>query len=135
MTGKPAGDDLTEGKRTVLVALALQGSRSPADAKTLDEALGQPLTGHEVAELQRIIERSGAHAEVERRIEELTGQSLSAIDGRTGHRGGPADAARPRGRRHPAGRLTARGVPERGAPGQCLIGSSSRSSGGPSPGG
>src|SRR6476469_5412078 len=43
VTGKPAGDDLTEGKRTVLVALALQGSGA-VDAKTLDEALGQPLT-------------------------------------------------------------------------------------------
>jgi geranylgeranyl diphosphate synthase type I len=79
VTGKPAGDDLSEGKRTVLVALALQGS-SAADATTLDESLGQPLTGREVAELQRIIERSGAHAEVERRIEELTGQSLSSIE-------------------------------------------------------
>src|SRR4051812_17113256 len=69
VTGKPAGDDLSEGKRTVLVALALEGS-SPADAKALDGSLGHPLTGHEVAELQRIIERSGAHAEVERRIEE-----------------------------------------------------------------
>jgi len=79
ITGKPAGDDLSEGKRTVLVALALAGS-SPTDAKTLDEGLGQPLSGHEVAELQRIIERSGAHAEVERRIEELTTESLAAVD-------------------------------------------------------
>ena len=80
VTGKPAGDDLTEGKRTVLVALALQ-RLSPQDAKTLDEGLGRPLTGHEVAELQRVIERSGAHAEVERRIEELTGQCLAALAG------------------------------------------------------
>ena len=79
VTGKPAGDDLSEGKRTVLVALALEGS-TPADAKALDGSLGHPLTGHEVAELQRIIERSGAHAEVERRIEELTRESLASID-------------------------------------------------------
>ena len=38
-TGKPAGDDLTEGKRTVLVALALDGL-SPADARHLDASLG-----------------------------------------------------------------------------------------------
>jgi geranylgeranyl diphosphate synthase type I len=63
----------------VLVALALEGS-NPADANTLDEGLGRPLSGHEVAELQRIIERSGAHGEVERRIEELTKASLAAID-------------------------------------------------------
>src|SRR5690606_26034035 len=35
-TGKPAGDDLVEGKRTVLVALALAHA-SPADAATLDQ--------------------------------------------------------------------------------------------------
>jgi geranylgeranyl diphosphate synthase type I len=79
VTGKPAGDDLSEGKRTVLVALALAGL-PPQDAKTLDDGLGRPLTGHEVAELQRIIERSGAHGEVERRIEQLTGRSLAAVD-------------------------------------------------------
>jgi geranylgeranyl diphosphate synthase, type I len=79
ITGKPAGDDLSEGKRTVLVALAL-AALPDKDAKLLDEALGSPLDGREVAELQRMIEKSGAHAEVERRIEELTGQSLEAID-------------------------------------------------------
>jgi geranylgeranyl diphosphate synthase type I len=78
VTGKPAGDDLSEGKRTVLVALALAGLPGP-EAKLLDEALGQPLTGREVAELQRLIERSGAHAEVERRIDVLTAQSLTAV--------------------------------------------------------
>jgi geranylgeranyl diphosphate synthase type I len=79
VTGKPAGDDLTEGKRTVLVALALQ--RAPAaDAKLLDDALGSPLTGAEVEDLRRIISASGADAEVERRIEELTMTSLRALD-------------------------------------------------------
>jgi geranylgeranyl diphosphate synthase type I len=79
VTGKPAGDDLTEGKRTVLVALALETS-PPADAKRLDAALGTSLSEQEVAELRGIIERSGAHAEVERRIDVLTGQSLAALD-------------------------------------------------------
>lgn len=79
VTGKPAGDDLSEGKRTVLVALALAGA-SPEDAKALDEGLGRPLDGREVAELQRIIERSGAHAEVEQRIEDLTAECLRALE-------------------------------------------------------
>ena len=79
VTGKPAGDDLSEGKRTVLVALALQGS-SDDDARRLDAALGRPLDGREVAELQRLIERSGAHAEVESRIEKLTAESLAAVE-------------------------------------------------------
>jgi len=79
VTGKPAGDDLTEGKRTVLVALALQGA-APADARRLDEALGTPLGTEEVADLRRIIDASGAHADVERRIEALTGRALAALD-------------------------------------------------------
>ena len=79
LTGKPAGDDLSEGKRTVLVALALRAS-SPADARRLDEALGTPLDAGQVAELQRVIERSGAVAEVERRIEELTARALRALE-------------------------------------------------------
>ena len=74
-TGKPAGDDLTEGKRTVLVALALEHA-DPADAKQLDDALGRSLSPDEVAQLRRIIDRSGAHAEVERRIDLLTQESL-----------------------------------------------------------
>ena len=78
-TGKPAGDDLTEGKRTVLVALALQGAPA-ADAKRLDEALGTALSVEEVADLRRIIDGSGAHAAVERRIEDLTAESLAALE-------------------------------------------------------
>jgi geranylgeranyl diphosphate synthase type I len=78
-TGKPAGDDLTEGKRTVLVALALERAQ-PADAKRLDSALGNPLTDAEVADLRRVIDESGAHADVERRIDELTARSLDALD-------------------------------------------------------
>jgi geranylgeranyl diphosphate synthase type I len=77
-TGKPAGDDLSEGKRTVLVALALEGA-DPGDARRLESALGQPLSGREVAELQRLIERSGAHAQVEKRIEELTADATRAL--------------------------------------------------------
>ena len=78
-TGKPAGDDLTEGKRTVLVALALEGAGG-RDAKRLDDALGTALSVDEVADLRRIIDESGAHAEVERRIGDLTTRSLVALD-------------------------------------------------------
>ena len=42
VTGKPAGDDLIEGKRTVLVSLALD-ALPVADAKVLDSALGTAL--------------------------------------------------------------------------------------------
>ncbi len=78
VTGKPAGDDLVEGKRTVLVALAL-ASASPQDATRLEGALGTPLTSDEVGELRAIIQRSGADADVERRIDSLTTESLQAL--------------------------------------------------------
>jgi geranylgeranyl diphosphate synthase type I len=78
VTGKPAGDDLAEGKRTVLVALALAGLR-PEDAETLEEALGRPLNDRDIVDLQRVIQRSGAPAEVERRIEALTHQCLRVL--------------------------------------------------------
>ena len=79
VTGKPAGDDLSEGKRTVLVALALQ--RAPAqDAELLDSRLGTALSPDDVTRLRRVIEDSGAAAEVEKMIGELTGRSLLALD-------------------------------------------------------
>ena len=79
VTGKPAGGDLSEGKRTVLVALALQ--RAPTeDAKRLDSLLGADLSAQDVTELRRIIEDCGAHAEVEARIRKLTDRSLAALE-------------------------------------------------------
>ncbi len=78
-TGKPAGDDLAEGKRTVLVALALDGAGSD-DAARLDASLGRPHTADEVAELRRIIDESGAHAQVEHVIGELADRALAALD-------------------------------------------------------
>jgi geranylgeranyl diphosphate synthase, type I len=77
-TGKPAGDDLIEGKRTVLVALALDGA--PADeASRLDAALGSDLDEARVAELRRIIDHSGAHAQVESVITELAARATTAL--------------------------------------------------------
>jgi geranylgeranyl diphosphate synthase type I len=78
-TGKPAGDDLVEGKRTVLVALALDGA-APGDGARLDAALGQRLSLDEVEELRRIIASSGAHAQVEQVIEQLAARAVAALD-------------------------------------------------------
>jgi geranylgeranyl diphosphate synthase, type I len=77
-TGKPAGDDLVEGKRTVLVALALDAA-SPEDAFVLDSALGTALTEGQVGRLRTIIEASGAHRQVEDAIEMLSQQALTAL--------------------------------------------------------
>jgi geranylgeranyl diphosphate synthase type I len=78
-TGKPAGDDLVEGKRTVLVALALDGA-SRDDAARLDASLGRALDEAEVAELRGVIDGSGAHQQVEAVIGELSSLALAALD-------------------------------------------------------
>ena len=78
-TGKPAGDDLVEGKRTVLVALALDAA-SPADAALLDRSLGTDLSPDDVAELRRIIDASGAPAQVEAVIDELATHAVRSLD-------------------------------------------------------
>ncbi len=78
-TGKPAGDDLVEGKRTVLVALALDAA-SPADAALLDSSLGTALSTDQVAELRTVIESSGAQAQVEAVIEQLATHAVAALD-------------------------------------------------------
>jgi len=78
-TGKPAGDDLVEGKRTVLIALALAGA-SAADAELLDTSVGRPLTEDEVNRVRSIITRSGAQAQVEKMITDLAGQAVAALD-------------------------------------------------------
>ena len=78
VTGKPAGADLIEGKRTVLVALALD-ALPPAEAKVLDAALGTALAPDQVETLCRLIDESGARMQVESVISELTDRSLSAL--------------------------------------------------------
>lgn len=78
-TGKPAGDDLVEGKRTVLVALALDAAPA-ADAALLDRSLGTDLSPADVERLREVIDASGAHAQVEAVIAELTGIALAALD-------------------------------------------------------
>ena len=78
-TGKPAGDDLAEGKRTVLVALALDGAPAEAAAR-LDAALGTQLSSEQVEHLREIIIESGAHGQVEAVIDELTSISLAALE-------------------------------------------------------
>ena len=78
-TGKPAGDDLVEGKRTVLVALALDGA-DPAGARLLDSSLGRPLAPAEVDRLRDVIDGSGARQQVEDVIASLTTLALEGLD-------------------------------------------------------
>jgi geranylgeranyl diphosphate synthase, type I len=80
VTGKPAGDDLVEGKRTVLVALALDAAPG-AEAARLDAALGRSLSPVEVDDLRGIIERCGAREQVEKVITALTDRALQVLEG------------------------------------------------------
>ncbi len=85
-TGKPAGDDLVEGKRTVLVALALDAAPA-GEAERLDAALGTALTDAEVEELRGIIERSGARDQVEAVIGDLAERAVAALERGRSHAG------------------------------------------------
>ena len=80
VTGKPAGDDLIEGKRTVLIALARQ-TLPPSAKRTVDELLGDPeLDGEQVQALQETIRASGAIDAVERMITMNVERALDALD-------------------------------------------------------
>jgi geranylgeranyl diphosphate synthase, type I len=78
-TGKPAGDDLREGKRTVLVAKAL-ASATPAQAALVTRLLGDPgLDAGGVDALREVLLDTGALASVEHHIERLVGEALTAL--------------------------------------------------------
>ena len=75
VTGKPAGDDLRDGKRTVLVARAAELG-TDTDRELLARALG---TTDGVDELRDLVERTGALATVEADIERLERQADAAL--------------------------------------------------------
>jgi geranylgeranyl diphosphate synthase, type I len=78
-TGKPAGDDLREGKRTVLVAATLQ-SASPAQAAALRRSLGDPhLDIAGVERLRAVILETGGLEFAERLIAEQCEAALAVL--------------------------------------------------------
>ena len=79
VTGKPAGDDLREGKRTVLIALAVERA-TKTQVQLIDTYLGDPaLDGDGVAALREVIVDTGALDRTELLIDELLARSLGAI--------------------------------------------------------
>ncbi|MCM3554765.1 polyprenyl synthetase family protein [Janibacter melonis] len=79
-TGKPAGDDLREGKRTVLVARAWLAA-DVAQRAWLEEHLGDPdLEDAQVARFRELLTSTGAVAEVEAEITRLVDASRTALD-------------------------------------------------------
>ncbi len=79
ITGKPAGDDLREGKRTVLYAIALELLDGDA-ADELRDGVGTATDPAEIAHLADLISRSGAEDAVEERIDRLTASGLAHLD-------------------------------------------------------
>ncbi len=80
-TGKPAGDDLREGKRTVLVAMALERADSRQKA-LVRQHLGDPHLGPDgIAALREVIVDTGALERVEHLVGLRTHEALVALAG------------------------------------------------------
>jgi geranylgeranyl diphosphate synthase type I len=78
ITGKPVGEDLREGKPTLLHALARE-SATGASLRLLDCRFGAPdLSPDEIGELQEVFERTGARARVEAIVDALVDDALAA---------------------------------------------------------
>ncbi|MEM9520166.1 MAG: polyprenyl synthetase family protein [Actinomycetota bacterium] len=77
-TGKPVGDDLREGKPTVMLALA----REAADANQIAmlDRVGSEITDDDVANIQQVMAETGAVAQIEDEIDQLLDEALTAID-------------------------------------------------------
>jgi len=79
VTGKPSGDDIREGKRTLLMARAMDLS-TPSRRTTLDAHVGDPdLDADGIDEVQQVLRDSGALRAVETVISELASAARSAL--------------------------------------------------------
>lgn len=80
-TGKPVSGDISEGKRTVLMALARERATA-AQAEVLDRLLGdRKLTAAGAAEVKAVLTDTGAVAECEALIAANVKEAISALDG------------------------------------------------------
>lgn len=79
VTGKPAGDDLREGKRTALLALTWEAS-SPAERRALTDVLGVArASAEQIATATQIVERNGRAAH-EAEIARLVADGHAALE-------------------------------------------------------
>ncbi|GAA5230383.1 polyprenyl synthetase family protein [Arthrobacter cryoconiti] len=78
-TGKPAGDDLREGKRTVLIGLTIEAA-GKADRDFVDSNLGRSdMSEADIERICAIIFSSQALARTEEMIDSLSGSAFSAL--------------------------------------------------------
>jgi geranylgeranyl diphosphate synthase, type I len=81
VTGKPSGDDLREGKRTVLIAFTRERLERGA-RRILDELVGDPdLDPEQIASLQRTIVETGALERVEELIADYSRRAERSLSG------------------------------------------------------
>lgn len=78
-TGKPSGDDLREGKRTVLVAAAL-AELEPGARRRLEDGLGAGPAA-DVGQLKQLIAGTSAPQQVEKMIAERSAEARDAVAG------------------------------------------------------
>jgi len=78
-TGKPASDDVREGKRTVLLAIA-RSRATPDQARIIDERLGDPrLDEAGAAEVRAVITGTGALSACETMIGQHVAEAVAAL--------------------------------------------------------
>ncbi|MFF6782687.1 polyprenyl synthetase family protein [Streptomyces sp. NPDC012510] len=81
-TGKPSGGDLRQGKRTVLLAVALKRAdeRHPDAADFLRAKIGTDLTDDELDAIRAVITDTGAVDHVEEDIVRRTDRAVAALE-------------------------------------------------------
>lgn len=83
-TGKPAGEDIREGKQTLLLVLARQMA-SPAERRVIEAVPGNPAaTDADIADVRAALAGCGALDAVERRIASLARQARTALEAEAG---------------------------------------------------
>ena len=80
LTGKPVGEDLREGKPTMLCAVASERA-GPTERRLLLRFGAPDLDDDEVGALQDLLVTTGARDEVERLIDALVLEATAALDG------------------------------------------------------
>ncbi|GAA2757809.1 hypothetical protein GCM10009872_31690 [Actinopolymorpha rutila] len=78
-TGKPVGEDLREGRPTLLLAVAAERA-GPADRRLLDRVGDPDLDEGEVAALTGVLRRTGADVEVEQQVKLAVDRALLALE-------------------------------------------------------
>jgi geranylgeranyl diphosphate synthase, type I len=78
-TGKPAGDDLREGKQTLLIAYAAQNA-NPVQSAELDRLVGSPdLSAADLDSIREILVETAALDQVETQVGTLVDQARDAL--------------------------------------------------------